>query len=572
METLYEKSSLILNPGVYDTGKVYCTKPFDGSGDLTFTRNSNATRIGPDGKLEKVRQNLILQSNSFNTTWAFSGTGTVTTGATDPFGGTTAWTLAKTAANTFLYQSTSSFSGSNTFSIYAKAGTVDQLWINHAQSGAFSSFFNLTLGTAFGEAGCVPTIVSVGGGWFRCSIAGTVTSPINLRIYPASGGSISGTTGSILIYAAQAETGDIATDYIPTTSAAVSVGPTANVPRLNYSNGCPSLLLEPQRTNYFLYNEQIDNAAWAKARTTVTANATTSPDGYQNADAVFVNSSTNTNHEIFQYTTGTTNGWSGFFKANGYDFVYLFGSADPIVWFDLQNGVVGTQQSGVSGKITSYGNGWYRCEYFKNSGTNSIWGFGIVAANGTATIGTPDTNKGVYFWGAQSEGTYATSYIGPTLGASVTRLADAFSLSSLQSNGIISSTGLSFFLNFRKRNLAGLAAKPALQSATGLDIIGISTTDTTLVSSVRIGGGSFINNTILSAYNNEMVKVCFTLSGTTLKVFLNGSLVKTTTASNSSVFSELTTTTSLDKDQEYQQILLFPTPLSDADAITLTTL
>ena len=60
METLYDKASLILNPGIYDTGKVYCTKPLDGSGDLTFTRASSATRVGPDGLIEKVRTNLIL--------------------------------------------------------------------------------------------------------------------------------------------------------------------------------------------------------------------------------------------------------------------------------------------------------------------------------------------------------------------------------------------------------------------------------------------------------------------------------------------------------------------------------
>ena len=36
-----------------------------------------------------------------------------------------------------------------------------------------------------------------------------------------------------------------------------------NVPRLDYLNAsCPSLLLEPQRTNLVTYSEQLDNAAW----------------------------------------------------------------------------------------------------------------------------------------------------------------------------------------------------------------------------------------------------------------------------------------------------------------------
>jgi hypothetical protein len=54
----------------------------------------------------------------------------------------------------------------------------------------------------------------------------------------------------ILVWGMQLETGDIATDYIPTTTAAVSVGPVADIPRIDYTGGgCGKLLLEPQRTN-----------------------------------------------------------------------------------------------------------------------------------------------------------------------------------------------------------------------------------------------------------------------------------------------------------------------------------
>jgi hypothetical protein len=70
-------------------------------------------------------------------------------------------------------------------------------------------------------------------------------------------------TNNAWLQNAQLETGDIATDYIPTTTTAVSVGPVANLPRLNYpinsdgSVGCPSLLLEPQRTNVVPYSESV---------------------------------------------------------------------------------------------------------------------------------------------------------------------------------------------------------------------------------------------------------------------------------------------------------------------------
>jgi len=241
----YDDASLVLIPSGVKTSKVYSQKPTNGTGDLTFSRASTATRTNASGAIETVasnvprldysggatcprlllepqRTNLLLQSNTFNTTWAFSGTGTVTQGATDPFGGTTAWTLAKTAANTFIFQSTTAISGSTTFSIYAKAGTVDQVYLLHTQTVAFNAFFDLTLGTVVSSANCVATIISVGGGWFRCSISATVAGASNIRIYPASGNSITGTTGNILIYAAQGEGGSFTSTIIPTTTATVT--------------------------------------------------------------------------------------------------------------------------------------------------------------------------------------------------------------------------------------------------------------------------------------------------------------------------------------------------------------
>ena len=448
--SLLNQASLIQIPSGYKEGTLYSAKPINGDGDLDFTRsNDTATRVNSVGLIEKVRTNRLLQSNTFSTTWLFVGTGTVTTGATDPFGGTTAWTLAKTAANTFLYQSTAGFSGSATFSIYAKAGTVDQVWINHAQSGAFSAFFDLTLGTTFGSAGCVATIVSVGGGWFRCSISGTVTSPINMRIYPASGGSLSGTTGNILIYAAQGETGNIATDYIPTTSAAVSVGMTANVPRLDYTGGgCPKLLLEPQRTNVVTYSEQIDNAAWIKTNVTISANATISPDGYQNADKLTLSSGSATKRIALgsMPNTAVARSYSFFVKSDDITAVQLVHSGDGEGYarFDISTGVVGSTGTKTTSDIQDYGNGWYRC--IANFDSSNNFGSTIyLYINDSATGsygGTTSAEGDLFVYGAQyEEGSYPTSYIN-TLSAASTRGEDACfktGISSLigQSEGVV---------------------------------------------------------------------------------------------------------------------------------------
>jgi hypothetical protein len=72
------------------------------------------------------------------------------------------------------------------------------------------------------------------------------------RIYPTDGGT-SAIIGTIYIQDAQLEQGLVAQPYIETTTAAVYEGITDNLPRLDYSGGasCPSLLLEPSRTNLY---------------------------------------------------------------------------------------------------------------------------------------------------------------------------------------------------------------------------------------------------------------------------------------------------------------------------------
>jgi hypothetical protein len=151
------------------------------------------------------------------------------------------------------------------------------------------SFFDLANGIAYasGPTTISANIVSVGNGWYRCSVTYNATSTIVRVIVADSSSSSSGTSGNILIQSAQVETGDIATDYIATTTAAVSVGPVANVPRLDYlDSSSPRLLLEPQRTNLNTYSEDISQAQYGKNRCTVSANGVVSPDGYTNADKI----------------------------------------------------------------------------------------------------------------------------------------------------------------------------------------------------------------------------------------------------------------------------------------------
>jgi hypothetical protein len=60
----------------------------------------------------------------------------------------------------------------------------------------------------------------------------------------------------------------------------------SNVPRIDYTGGgCPSILLEPQRTNIVLRSEEFDNnTSFQKNLSEVTPNTTTAPDGTLTAD------------------------------------------------------------------------------------------------------------------------------------------------------------------------------------------------------------------------------------------------------------------------------------------------
>ena len=61
----------------------------------------------------------------------------------------------------------------------------------------------------------------------------------------------------------------------------------ANVPRLDYTGGgCPSILVEPQRTNLALRSEEFDNASfWALSNSgSISVNTDVAPDGTTTAD------------------------------------------------------------------------------------------------------------------------------------------------------------------------------------------------------------------------------------------------------------------------------------------------
>lgn len=217
-----------------------------------------------------------------------------------------------------------------------------------------------------------------------------------------------------------------------------------NEVRFDYTNGsCPSILVEPQRTNLLLRSEEFDNASWGKTNTTITANQTAAPDGNITADKL-IESATSGNH--FVRTSLSFSGVIGsysitvFAKSNGRNLmVREYNQTGFGAKFDLQNGtIISLIGAGTTASIKDLGDGWYRCSttvIFTNS-VNAVIQFSLL--NGSTDNYIGDGVSGAYLWGAQLEaGSNATSYI-PTVASAVTRNADVISKTGL--SGITSIT------------------------------------------------------------------------------------------------------------------------------------
>ena len=197
-----------------------------------------------------------------------------------------------------------------------------------------------------------------------------------------------------------------------------------NIPRIDhFGGGCPTLLLEPQRTNLQIRSEEFDNSAWSKVNASITANNIISPDGEMTADKLTSTAASVSTYVYEQHSlsTSTTYSMSVFVKKGTSNLVQMdlqdFTSGlQGRIKFDLDtetiSNVVGTAS------VDNYGNGWYRlkCTFTTSStlGTHYLRIFEFGTTSG-ATL---------YLWGAQIEaGDYCSSYIKTTTGQ-VTRQKD----------------------------------------------------------------------------------------------------------------------------------------------------
>jgi hypothetical protein len=439
--------------------------------------------------------NLLGNSETFNSSpWTISLSTISTNATTAPNGTTTAEKLVEDT-NAGLHQVYQEIFASGsivdqyyTFSCYAKASERNKITFILQTPSVSEATFDLINGTASitggsGTAGVA--IENVGNGWYRCSIyrLNTSTGYIygNIVLNNGSGTSYTGNgTSGLFIWGAQLNIGSTAKPYFHTTYR-------LNVPRLTYQNGgggCPSLLLEKQSTNTITFSEDVASCLNTQVGTTVTNNATTSPDGTASADLVaFTPSSYRLRGQVV--AAATTYTMSVFFKNNTF-------SGTETILFNMSDGVIGGMQASiqpangtatfsgaaaawtsVSGKVENYGNGWYRV---------SVTATSVSGGSGWYEVASILPTKSAYFWGFSLEtSSYVTSYI-PTTSASATRVADACFKTGISS--LIGQTSGTIFWDLQ------------------IDILSASTLENIL----NLDAGSF-GNTIYFAFQGTLSKI-----------------------------------------------------------------
>ena len=575
MSSFYDLASLVVVPSGYHSGKIYAQKPLSTDGELTFSRATSATRVGPDGLIQRVLTNNLPYSEAFdNAAWIKQeGASVVANVAANPLDGalTADRLIIPTTANSRIEQ------------------VPPTGWATSGQLITLSCYIKGFSGS--GIVGMRSGIVGDSTLWsFNPStwtrVTWTKTAGSNYEIPQFCNGTlVAGADASvdILAFGFQIELGDIATDYIATTSAAVSVGMLANTPRLDYSGGatCPKLLLEGQRTNLALQSDSVTTST-TNVGYTATSNAATSPDGYASADQILEDTSTLhlVQKEFSVGSTTDTYAVSFFVKANGRTsgrIVYGLNappyssvSAD----FNLTAGTITAADASAgatagTSKIENYGNDWYRVSVT-----------GVIGTAGTHYVRLQDTNggvagdvtKGFFVWGFQAElGSYLTSMVS-TLGAAVTRGADSAYKTGISS--LIGQTEGTLF--FDLNTIAnGQFKRLSINNGAFTNSIFFDFDNANQLYAKVINAG-VVTHTLLSNVSiPNTQKIAFAYKANDFAFYVNGNLVAS--SASGTVPSGLTAYQfSLAGNQLFEgtinQALLFKTRLSNADLATLTTI
>ena len=215
-------------------------------------------------------------------------------------------------------------------------------------------------------------------------------------------------------------------------------------PRVTFSRGSNATLVDSTGkityapANLLSYSQEFDNASWTKTATTVTANATTAPDGTTTADKLIETTAASTQH--FARTTAATlnitYAFSAYIKAGERTRAVIamsdLSTGDASIGVNLLTGAtfasglaVGSWTN-IASAVAALENGWYRVSITATrGGSGSSTATTIYTDNGSSITYTGDGTSGIFIWGAQLEpvtyqttpstynATTASAYYGP---------------------------------------------------------------------------------------------------------------------------------------------------------------
>jgi hypothetical protein len=169
-------------------------------------------------------------------------------------------------------------------------------------------------------------------------------------------------------------------------------------------------LIEEQRTNLLTYSEQFDNAAWVKARATITTNTVVAPDGTLTGDKLVEDTTASNNHLVVQAETFSAADYtfSVYLKAAERTFARLVvfdGTSAFSYYVNLSTGAISNESGTLTANVDDVGNGWYRASLSLTAaaGTGNVAIRAATGGSGSDDTYTGDGYSGIYVWGAQLE-------------------------------------------------------------------------------------------------------------------------------------------------------------------------